>query len=278
MLTIRRVFCPIDFSDAARHGLQYAAAVAQSLDAELTVLHVEEALPVAARAQKANVVVAVGDAASEIANHARRQSDLIVIGTGAQAGGPRSVLGSVTQEVITRASCAVMTVPPATSSYAPSDEFHPIVCATAFSRACRTALDLAMSFTQNADARLMVLHALQVNWSASDAVDKQRSLAIMRLRRGLPDDTVLRCRPGIVLTDGDPAEAILRHARYEQARLIVMGVETHATMGRLRMGSTTQGVIEATQCPVLSIRADGDADSWIGGDGHVAGWLRICDA
>ena len=43
MLQIRRILCPVDFSDASRHALTHAVTVAQWFGAGITALHVRSA-------------------------------------------------------------------------------------------------------------------------------------------------------------------------------------------------------------------------------------------
>ena len=37
---IKRILCPIDFSDSADHAMRYASALSETFGAELTLLHV----------------------------------------------------------------------------------------------------------------------------------------------------------------------------------------------------------------------------------------------
>ena len=97
-------------------------------------------------------------------DHARREaSDLIVMGTNGRSGLARAVLGSVTERVVRQSTIPVLTIPPS-AEWQESAElmpFDPILCASDFSPACRKALDLAILMGQEADARLILLHALQ---------------------------------------------------------------------------------------------------------------------
>ena len=57
-----------------------------------------------------------------------------------------------------------MTIPPAAPKQV-RDEFAPfdsILCASDFSTSCRQALDLAIAAGHEADARLILLHALEL--------------------------------------------------------------------------------------------------------------------
>jgi nucleotide-binding universal stress UspA family protein len=148
-----------------------------------------------------------------------------------------------------------MTIPPATApALRDLPLFDPILCAVDFSPSCRRALDMAIAIAQEADARLIVLHA------RGDCGTRREALA--RLRRGAPADTIFRCRPEFVVADGRPSDALLAVAAAEDARLIVMGVQSRTAIDRVIFGSTTRNVLRAATCPVLSIRAHEGAAPW----------------
>ena len=304
MIAWRRILCPIDFSPHSERALRHALAIARWYDSALTVLHVEDVILGAARAelhlqaqfadwahrdlrefvegaggdrQNVSVHMTSGDAVRAILGHATRESsDLIVMGTRGRSGLARAILGSVTEGVVRESLCPVMTIPPAAPKQV-RDEFEPfdsILCASDFSASCRQALDLAIAAGREADARLILLHALELppgdgglmpvlgpNQVSMD-FSQFRKDALARLERGLPSDAVFRCRPESVVVEGLPADAILRTAENEQIKLIVLGVQTRGTLDRLLFGSTTRRVMQAAACPVLSTRADHNAEPW----------------
>ena len=107
-----------------------------------------------------------------------------------------------------------MMIPPAAAgpeSGEVVEPFDPILCASDFSSSWRKALGLALLMAQEADARLILLHALQ--WptvvtgimplpiTAGIPIDRAewRREAFARLKRGPPDDAPFRCRPETVV-------------------------------------------------------------------------------
>ncbi len=48
MIEIKRILCPVDFSDHSRHALHHAAAVARWYESTITLLYVHPVVPVAA--------------------------------------------------------------------------------------------------------------------------------------------------------------------------------------------------------------------------------------
>jgi nucleotide-binding universal stress UspA family protein len=303
MMKLSRILCPVDFSEPSKRALQYALAVARWHESEITVLHVEDALLHAATVEAGGypelierndqelqrfvddaggkdrhvrVHVATGRAVSGILEHAAHDgSDLIVMGTNGRTGLARAVLGSVTEAVVRHASVPVLTIPPSAEvGDVELIPFDSILCASDFSSACRRALDLSIVMGQEADARLILLHAFQrptvdpgitpayLTVPAPADVAEIRKDAVARLRLGLPSDAAFRCRPEAMVVEARPADAILETAAREGARLIVMGVQARGAIDRLLFGSTTRRVMQAAMCPVLTIRAGEHAEPW----------------
>jgi nucleotide-binding universal stress UspA family protein len=139
-----RILCPIDLSDFSQPALAYAVALGHTYGAAVTVLHVlatwlppatqttypgwmmqvPEARdsimndlhalvkPFAASGVALHVRTAEGDAASEIVRYARElDTDLIVMRTHGRSGFDRFTLGSVSEKVLRKAPCLVLTLP-----------------------------------------------------------------------------------------------------------------------------------------------------------------------
>lgn len=145
MLPLRKIICPIDFSEPAYEALVKAAELGAHFSAELLLVHVVPLAPpfpsdllvgaidmtesdrdreeTAARhldeviaqrlpaAAKVRPVVKIGYAANEIACVAEDESaDLIVISTHGLTGWHHLIFGSVTDKVLRLAKCPVLIV------------------------------------------------------------------------------------------------------------------------------------------------------------------------
>ncbi len=124
--TIRKVLCPVDYSELAHRAVEHAAAIAEMTGAELLVTHVLEdaGKPPAARRQlcdwvPSNVrkrcsvreVVRSGQPAEQTLLEAdRSQADLIVIGAQHRNVLGSLLFGSTTEMVIRGAACPVLSV------------------------------------------------------------------------------------------------------------------------------------------------------------------------
>ena len=197
MIEIRRILCPIDFSDHSRRALDHAVAIARWYESTISVLHVFSPAPVAAfgpgpvvfepivltpvdrdllladvkafaETESApgitiDAVVREGSTASEILEQATGMpADLLVIGTHGRSGFERLVLGSVAERVLRKASCPVLTVPKGLPHAAPSGPvlYKRILCPVDFSDSSLHALKYAISMAQEADGQLTVLHVV----------------------------------------------------------------------------------------------------------------------
>ena len=197
MTEIHRILCPTDFSEFSRHALDHSLAIANLYHSRITLLHVCAVAPGAVYAPGIGVApsslltvedrdaalaamhrfaeteagpdapmefeVAEGNAATEILDRARRHaSDLIVMGTHGRSGFERLLLGSVTEKVLRKAACPVLSVPRRAPDVVPTPSFgdrsgrpeqsrgapvlfRKIVCPVDFSDSSTEALQYALS-------------------------------------------------------------------------------------------------------------------------------------
>jgi nucleotide-binding universal stress UspA family protein len=307
MIEIRRILCPIDFSDYSRRALDHAVAIARSYKSSLTVLHVYSTSPIAAvgpggpvslpilltstdrdqilaetrafvdvhGAQAIPIEAAVreGNAVDGILEQAGlMKADLLVMGTHGHSGFERLLLGSVTEKVLRKASCPVMTVPRRVPDAVPVGPtlYKRILCPVDFSESSIRALQYAMSMAQAADGEVIVLHVVEhepenaadmaiVAGNAGMTVGdflKGREEALCRRLEEIPAarPKSKSCHSEVLMTHGKPWREVLRVAAERQTDLIVIGVQGRGSADLLFFGSTTQHVVRGATCPVLTLR------------------------
>jgi len=213
-----------------------------------------------------DVMVHVGEPARDILESAASlRADVIVMGTHGLSGFEHLLLGSVAEKVLRKAACPVLTVPPrahATSSLS----FKRILCAVDFSDCSMHALTFARSMAEEARAALTIVHVLEWPWEEPPAPrfetlpDEQAfSLAMYRRER----ETDARARLATLIPEGNgsasvchgkPYEQILQVAAEEHSDVIVIGVHGRSAIDRAIFGSTTNHVVRAATCPVLTLR------------------------
>jgi len=300
MVRVARILCPVDVSETSAHAFDHALALARVYDAQLTVLRVSWAglppiaYPIGAtmpapvplapaefevlrdelrhfteRGSSASVkmdfAVREGPVVPMILEEARAiGADLIVMGTHGRSGFDRLILGSVTERVLRKAGCAVMTVPPSDRTAVPARGTRTIVCGVDFSPASLAALDYALSIAQEFMAMLLLVHVVDwppdrpllndVGFETEAFLAKVQEGTRSKLRTLVPAEARAWCQPEELVTLGRPYEEIVRLARERDADLIVMGVHGRSTLDLALFGSTTHQVVRHATCPVITVR------------------------
>ncbi len=296
---IRQILCPTDGSDVSQRARDYAIALARWYHGEITALtvhsgvmpsfpdvapailtslwdeqteHTRELLrtfrepldaagvPYRARIEEGNPADQILAVAEEIA------ADLIVLGTHGTRGFERWLLGSVTERVLHRTTCPVLTVPPHAPG-APAEAgvlIERLLCPIDFSDASMRALEYALSLAEEAGAHLTVLHAVEITMGPVAAGDITFDAAayaevltadsLTQLRAAIPAEARGLCQIREVVVSGTPYREILRVAEEDDAHMIVMGVHGRNALGRMFFGSTTNHVVRDAACPVLTLR------------------------
>jgi len=144
-ITIRKILCPVDFSENSEHALDYAIAFAEANKARLQILHVMEppvyAMPsypvvsdfaveavrefrkscedrlqelterVRERYPDIESSLVTGTPFIEIIATAKEEDvDLLVLGTHGRTGLAHMLVGSVAEKIVRKAPCPVLTV------------------------------------------------------------------------------------------------------------------------------------------------------------------------
>jgi nucleotide-binding universal stress UspA family protein len=303
MIEIRQILCPIDFSEFSRHALDHATTIARRYDSTITVFNVCALVPSAAFAPGTPMLpasvptpgdldallasmkrfveteigmtaplrfeIGEGDAAAEILHRASAlPSDLIVMGTHGRSGFERVVLGSVTEKVIHKATCPVLTVPRPMADVVPVSQklFTRILCGIDFSDASLRALEYALSLAEDQDSQLTLVHVVEVMPAPqSDAAGNVEARALdayvaaaaqaraEQLQRIVPDN-VRTSRPvERRLAIGKAHHELLRVAAASGSDVIVLGAHGFG-ITQLLFGSTAHQVVRQARCPVLTIR------------------------
>jgi nucleotide-binding universal stress UspA family protein len=212
-----------------------------------------------------------GNPVQEILEEAvRGHADLIVIGTHGRSGFEHLLLGSVAEKVLRKATCPVMTVPKDLPDAVPAGPifYKSILCPVDFSEWSLRALQYATAMAEAAHGQLTVMHvdepefadtpgmatvAYEAGMTLGDFLEEHKEASQRRLEdttRNVP----AHCTVDTLVTRGKPWREVLRIAAERQSELIVMGVHGRGVVDRLFFGSTTEHVVRAASCPVLTLR------------------------
>jgi len=157
-----------------------------------------------------------------------------------------------------------MTVPPRARNTSKLP-FKRILCPVDFGDASKAALELATSIASEGDADLTVLHVLEPGADAEPLTSRPITVpeyhqarhqeACAQLKALVDNDMREWCRPSTRLVRGKAYREILGTATEDAADLIVMGVHGRNPVDLALFGSTTNHVVRAATCPVMTIRS-----------------------
>jgi nucleotide-binding universal stress UspA family protein len=286
-MTIKRILCPTDLTAESDEALRYAVALARAYEAKLIIFHctldapgllngeakavLEQSLiPHLGAGGLANLnwegVVGhdedPGKAISELA--AERRVDLIVMRSRRRPT-RAALLGSTAESVSRTAPCAVLVTHADerewVGSAAREINLKRVLVAYDFSDYAELALNHALSFAQEYQSELHLLHVLP-SFSLDEAEiawyplgnDGPYHRAARRLHKAVPAEAHLWCSIKHAVSEGQPYREILNYAARNQIDLICIGAHG-AGFGMLTLfGSNVDRVLRQAPCPVLVAR------------------------
>lgn len=222
--------------------------------------------------RQVEVIVDVGHPAQQILARASALGpDMIVMGTHGASGVQRFMLGSVTEKVLRKSNWPVLTVPPRAHAPAPLP-FTSILCPVDFSDSSLSALEWTWSLAQESQAAVTLLHVIEWPWEEPPAphleelpAGEARKLAQFRRELETRSLAILESLVPLNVRARRPAASLIRHGKAHRevlaaaaacrADLIVMGVHGRNVIDLSLFGSTTNHVVRAASCPVLTVRA-----------------------
>jgi nucleotide-binding universal stress UspA family protein len=298
---LRNILVATDFSAASAPSIHQALALARRHHARVCLTHVVSALSFTLVGPDA-VDLAVSTAARDIHELERQLlasgelsglrhkaivchgivwqelerlvqeegADLLVVGTHARQGLRKLALGSVAEEIFRHATCPVLTVGPGAEDRFPVEteaDNGPVLLATDFGAASRSALGHAISFANEQKVQLVLVHIIPPytaldnpfgfpGLDAAHLQDQARAEDLRRIQEMLPLDEPMAREPRYVVEFGVPAPAILATAAAAKAQLIVMGLNRPARLSAPSHfpWAVAYEVVCGAQCPVLTIR------------------------
>jgi nucleotide-binding universal stress UspA family protein len=301
VVEFKHVLCAVDLSELSLRALAYANAIATWYDARLTVLHVvptfepmevragglfdpvqiiqpvprEEVLEqlrqtldtAGVPAARAALTAEAGEVVATIVGQCvERHCDLLVMGTHGRSGFDRLLLGSVTEKLLRKSSCPVLTVPPHAPKPGPTAvTVGHILCAVDFSPASLQAFGFAAGLAHRSKAPLTLLHSIE--WLAEEEPRETASFSVPEFREELATnareqlnalvapDPVTGLHVKTVVAFGRAHREILAGASEAGADLIIMGAQGRGGHLLPAFGSTTNHVVRASTCPVLTVHA-----------------------
>jgi nucleotide-binding universal stress UspA family protein len=293
-MKIERILCPTDLTSDSEDALRYALALSRAYEAELILFHCETRSDLPANGahklslQKAELleaalfqqvgpaelsglrwqpVVVSGDDVGEAIRHAAEAASIDLIVMRSRRRPHRAaLLGSTAESVCRTASCPVLVmhsderdwVAPGTARV----DLKRVLVAYDFSDYAERALNYGLSFAQEYQAELHLLHVLprfsleepEISWYPLGKEGAYHKSA-RRLQKAVPAEAHLWCDIKNAVSEGQAYREILNYAERNAIDLICIGAHGAGFGSRALFGSNVDRVLRQAPCPVLVARS-----------------------
>ncbi len=289
-MKIESILCPTDLSPDSDEALRYAVALSRAYDAELVLLHCDTSSPTtnpnahdqAAQTVKAalvkywgsedlngldwkSVVITCDDVGEGIAHHAAiLRVDLIVMRSRRRPH-RAALMGSTAESVSRTAPCPVLVMHSDERDWVTASsskiELKRVLVAYDFSDYSELALNYALSFAEEYQSELHLLHVLppfsidetEISWYPRGGEGSYHKAA-HRLQKAVSAEAHLWCEIKHAVSEGQPYREILNYAEKNHIDLICLGAHGAGFGMRTLFGSNVDRVLRQAPCPVLVTR------------------------
>jgi nucleotide-binding universal stress UspA family protein len=292
-MKIERILCPTDLTPDSEQALRYAVALSRAYEAELILLHCEhksesnlqanrkttihkaEVLERAllkfataadlAQVNRRSMITTCDEPGECITREAESlQSDLIVMRSRRRPH-RAALLGSTAEAVCRDAPCPVLVMHSDERDWIQDQDrtidLKRVLVAYDFSDYSELALNYGMSFAQEYQAELHLLHVLppfsleepEISWYPLGKEGVYHKSA-RRLQRAVPAEAHLWCNIKHAVSEGQPYREILSYAERNVIDLICIGAHGAGFGSRALFGSNVDRVLRQSPCPVLVAR------------------------
>ena len=300
MYPFRNILFPTDFSPNAIAALKYAAAFARNDSGRVVMFNVQSTrvppnlihstdklsgdpwlsqLRSDAQTWRSDplfkdldieVEFGEGEPATEITRAAVDHGiDLITIVTRGRRGISRAFAGSIAEEIVADAPCAVLAIRPSQRDFVDHSEgkatlkLKKVLLATNFRPSSVAATSLATQITNHMGAQLHAVYVIGDYFDQISAMFPEGGLAALTRLRSYVEERMTHLartdgsRAHTHVAEGRPYEEIVRLAEEVEADLIVIGTAVHNSLfgGTPVLGSEIERVIRNASCPVLCVPA-----------------------
>ena len=289
LMTIKSILCPTDLTAGSDEALRYALALARLYEAKLVAYHCKPTNslvePVQSEIKESfekslfqylgpaelalinweRVIEPGNDPGAAIAKFAADHSVDLIVMRSRRRPHRAALLGSTAESVCRSAPCPVLVMH--------SDErdlvndstreikLKRVLVAYDFSDHAEIALNYGLSFAQEYQAELHLLHVLpplsvgepEIAWYPPGK-DGAYHKAARRLQNAIPAEAHLWCQVRHAVSEGQPYREILNYAEKNEVDLICLGAHGAGFGMKALFGSNVDRVLRQAPCPVLVTR------------------------
>jgi nucleotide-binding universal stress UspA family protein len=289
-MKIECILCPTDLSTESDEALRYAIGLARAYNAELILLHCETGdVPVSPNAHTVaaekvrqalvrhsgsadltgldwkSLIVTCEDVGEGISHEAALYGVDLIVMRSRRRPYRAALLGSTAESVSRTAPCPVLVMHTDERDWVQGSDtrisLKRVLVAYDFSDYSELALNYALSFAQECQSELHLLHVLppyslnesEISWYPLGREGAYHK-ASHRLQRVVPAEAHLWCEIKHAVSEGQPYREILNYAEKNKIDLICLGAHGAGFGMRTLFGSNVDRVLRQAPCPVLVTR------------------------
>ena len=290
-MKIECILCPTDLSPDSDEALRYAIALTRAYNAKLILLHCNvtaaglkapDGLDEAADALRESLqkysgsadlagihwkslVTNCDDAGESISREAGRYGADLIVMRSRRRPHRAALLGSTAESVSRTAPCPVLVMHSDERDWVSGSdtkvELKRVLVAYDFSDYSELALNYALSFAQEYQSELHLLHVLppyslnesEISWYPPGHGGAYHKAA-HRLQKAVSPEAHLWCDIKHAVSEGQPYREILNYAEKNKIDLICLGAHGAGFGMRALFGSNVDRVLRQAPCPVLVTR------------------------
>ena len=289
-MKIESILCPTDLSPDSDEALRYAVAMSRAYNAELILLHCDTSEPSIdpnahnSAGQKIkdalvkyygaddlkgldwkSMVTTCDDAGETIVREAAILRAELIVMRSRRRPHRAALLGSTAESVSRTAPCPVLVMHSDEREWvtdsSPNIQLKRVLVAYDFSDYSELALKYGLSFAQEYQSELHLLHVLpplrvdesEISWHPLGRESAYHKAA-RRLQRAVPAEAHLWCEVKNAVAEGNAYREILNYAERNDIDLICLGAHGAGFGMRTLFGSNVDRVLRQAPCPVLVSR------------------------
>jgi len=277
---MKNILVPIDFSHASNVALRYTAELARSIKATVRLLHIHtpvisrnnpmsyliteerkeaenenlkklraliESLGERYSSVKWETSVDSGSVADVILSYAKKDVDLIAMGTQGISSFEKILLGTNTAEIIEKSSCPVLAIPVSTKPYAPRDILYATDYAPGDWETAKALTDMARML----DATITYVHVTRED--DEDELDKERE-QIDEFTKEIKEKTDFTRIKSRILSDNNVLMGLDSALQDSTVDLLCLSTRKRSLIEKLYNPSVTARMAIYTQIPLLAFK------------------------
>jgi nucleotide-binding universal stress UspA family protein len=288
MNKIHHILCPVDFSTISEQTVRQAAQLATQFKSKLTLIHVVSVIPASYGALygidfqsvdtmelirsatealeevrkkyvpaeiECHEVAVTGNVSSEIVQEIKKSSvDLVIMATSGAHGVEEFLIGSNAAKIAKTSPCAVLTFRNPEAIRNLSKVLIPLDLTLGMAE----LLPYLQSFSQLHEFKAEVLLVNEPGYTDPDPVSTRNFLDA---ELDHLDKAGIHNLSWSETQSDDLVEAICDYAEEHNFGMILMKSEGRSSLAKFILGSNTEGVINHSAVPVLSLRVHGKSGS-----------------